>query len=133
MQGELIYVCVWFKIETRRFKFFFLLLFFPGCAVWWIQFHIYTFQNLLLAICLQFCSVLSYVLRTILICLTQKIVNYRNKQGTTTNNDDDDVDGEKKSAKNECINIRMCDFITQPVIDCVSFLTFNTLLYTRRG
>lgn len=57
------------------------------------------------------------------------------KQTRNNNNDDDDDGDEKRTQKksNACINTRMCDFITQPVIECVSFLTFNTLLYTRRG
>lgn len=94
-----------------------------GCAVWRIQFHIYTFQKFTpgnIYIGLQFllsCVLLSCV-RTILICLTQKIVNYYgNKQ-------EQQRAVKRRARKNECCTyIRMCDFIThsQSIECCVSF------------
>lgn len=116
-------VCVWFKIETRRFKFFPPSFFLQRlrCLVDTIS-HLYLSKftpGYMLAV--RLFRWFSYILRTILICLTQKIVNYRNKQGTTTTAAAaTTMTAMKKSARRcECINIRMCDFITQPVIECV--------------
>lgn len=68
------------KIETRRFKLFFFRL---RCLVDTIS-HLYLSiftPGYMLAVLF---SLFSCILRTILICLTQKIVNYGNKQETTT-------------------------------------------------